>query len=87
MSAVVAKASFARRFAQSVQDRGLLMPINVPEEDHATVAAAERAGTLRRQKQEVGDETVTIGVCFAEQVVSAVPQESHDISVHRVISA
>jgi len=30
---------------------------------------------------------VTIGVCFAEQVVSAVPQEAHDISVHHVISA
>jgi 5-formyltetrahydrofolate cyclo-ligase len=30
---------------------------------------------------------VTIGVCFAEQVVSVVPQEPHDISVRRVISA
>lgn len=44
-------------------------------------------GWYDRFLAEVGDETVMIGVCFAEQVVSVVPQESHDISVHRVISA
>ena len=44
-------------------------------------------GWYDRFLADVGDETVTIGVCFAEQVVSAVPQEPHDISVHRVISA
>lgn len=44
-------------------------------------------GWYDRFLADVGDETVTIGVCFTEQVVSAVPQEPHDISVHRVISA
>ena len=44
-------------------------------------------GWYDRFLAEVGDETVMIGVCFAEQVVSVVPQESHDISVHCVISA
>lgn len=44
-------------------------------------------GWYDRFLTDVGDETVAIGVCFAEQVVSAVPQEPHDISVHRVISA
>jgi len=44
-------------------------------------------GWYDRFLSDVGDETVTIGVCFAEQVVSVVPQEPHDISVRRVISA
>ena len=44
-------------------------------------------GWYDRFLADVGDETVTIGVCFAEQVVSAVPQEPHDILVHHVISA
>jgi len=44
-------------------------------------------GWYDRFLADVGDETATIGVCFQEQVVSAVPQEPHDISVHRVISA
>jgi 5-formyltetrahydrofolate cyclo-ligase len=44
-------------------------------------------GWYDRFLADVGDETVTIGVCFAEQVVSAVPQEPHDISVRHVISA
>jgi 5-formyltetrahydrofolate cyclo-ligase len=43
-------------------------------------------GWYDRFLSDVGGETVTIGVCFAEQVVSVVPQEPHDISVRRVIS-
>ena len=44
-------------------------------------------GWYDRFLADVGDETVTVGVCFVEQVVSVVPQEPHDISVHHVISA
>ena len=29
----------------------------------------------------------TVGVCFSEQVVEVLPQESHDVVVHQVISA
>ena len=44
-------------------------------------------GWYDRFLADVGDETVTIGVCFVEQVVPALPQEPHDILLHRVLSA
>ena len=44
-------------------------------------------GCYERFLTDVGHETVTIGVCFAEQAVSVVSQEPYDISMHRVIYA
>ena len=35
----------------------------------------------------INPHAISIGVCFSEQVVDELPQEPHDISVHRVLSA
>lgn len=35
----------------------------------------------------INDRAKTVGVCFSEQVLEALPQESHDVVVQQVISA
>ena len=35
---------------------------------------------------DVRDDCETIGVCFHEQVVDALPIEPHDVAVHRVVT-
>lgn len=70
---------------------GALVPELIVVPGIAFTAAGHRLGQgggwYDRFLSGLDREVSTVGVCFLEQVLEVLPQESHDIVVHKVISA